>query len=168
MYVFSIRSPSNAIIAHTSRPLISRSFRYFTKDGQHGVCVFRRRKTTEPGHRGFRLSSLGILLAKSRRPRPFRHVKALKTLIDTIYSSCTQASGSGILEPTTESDWEPARIFFEERKLRRADLGGAGDWAGWSAELDGVRALFYYPPHAVKAAYGVALMCYVKVLRRTD
>lgn len=38
----------------------------------------------------------------------------------------------------TEEDWEPARIFFEERKLRRADLGGAGDWIGWSDELDGV------------------------------
>jgi len=38
----------------------------------------------------------------------------------------------------TEGDWEPARLFFEERKLRRADLGGAGDWTGWSDELDGV------------------------------
>jgi hypothetical protein len=125
------------------------SLRYFTKDGQHGVCVFRRRKTTEPGHRGFRLSSLGILLAKSRRPRPFRHVKALKALVDTIYSSsCIQAWESGIREPTTENfDWEPARLFFEERKLRRADLGGAGDWAGWSAELDGVRS--FITTHAV-------------------
>lgn len=41
------------------------------------------------------------------------------------------------MEPT-EEDWDPARAFFEERKLRRADLGGAGDWAGWSEELDGV------------------------------
>lgn len=114
-------------------------FRYFTKDDQHGVCIFRRRKTTESGHRGFRLSSLGILLAKSRRPRPFRHVKALKKLVDTIYS---RMEVSGILEPT-EGDWEPARVFFEERKLRRSDLGGAGDWAGWSAELDGVSAILY-------------------------
>ena len=42
-----------------------------------------------------------------------------------------------MLEPR-DGDWEPARIFFEERKLKRADLGGAGDWAGWSEELDGV------------------------------
>jgi hypothetical protein len=42
-----------------------------------------------------------------------------------------------VLEPR-DGDWEPARIFFEERKLKRADLGGAGDWAGWSEELDGV------------------------------
>ena len=109
--------------------------RYFTKDGQHGVCVFRRRKTTEQGHRGFRLSSLGILLAKSQRPRPWRHVQALKDLTTIIYSRLEE---SGILDPT-DSDWEPARAFFEERKLRRADLGGAGDWNGWSDELDGVR-----------------------------
>ena len=37
-----------------------------------------------------------------------------------------------------DGDWESARIFFEERMLKRADLGGAGDWAGWSEKLDGV------------------------------
>lgn len=109
---------------------------YFTKDGQQGVCVFRRRKTSEEGHRGVRLSSLGILLAKSHRPRPWLHVNALKELTDSIYSS-VEAAGSGSLQPTTEH-WEPARTFFEERKLRRSDLGGAGDWTGWSDELDGV------------------------------
>ena len=108
--------------------------RYFTKDDQQGVCIFRRRKTNEHGHRGFRLSSLGILLAKSRRPRAWRHVKALKELTNRIYS---QLEDTEVLEPR-DDDWEPARIFFEERKLKRADLGGAGDWAGWSEELDGV------------------------------
>ena len=107
---------------------------YFTKDNQQGVCVFRRRKTTARGHRGFRLSSLGILLAKARRPRAWRHVKALKELTDRIYS---QFEDTEVLEPR-DGDWEPARIFFEERKLKRADLGSAGDWAGWSEELDGV------------------------------
>ncbi|PPQ88359.1 hypothetical protein CVT25_002105, partial [Psilocybe cyanescens] len=114
--------------------LVEQDVVYFTKDGQQGVCIFRRRKTAETGHRGFRLSSLGILLAKSRRPRPQRHVKALKELIETVYS---RMEPSGILE-ASEEDWEPARVFFEERKLRRSDLGGAGDWAGWSEELDGV------------------------------
>ena len=32
--------------------------------------------------------------------------------------------------------WEPARVFFDERKIRRADLGGAGDWSGWNNEFD--------------------------------
>ena len=108
--------------------------RYFTKENQCGVCVFRRRQTDEHGHRGFRLSSLGILLAKSVRARPWRHIKALKDLIDTLYS---QTVNRGHLD-MTEEDWGPAKIFFEERKLRRADLGGAGDWIGWSDELDGV------------------------------
>lgn len=61
-------------------------------------------------------------------------MKALKELTDKIYS-LTQNRGSLAV---TDEDWEPARTFFDERKLRRADLGGAGDWGGWSDELDGV------------------------------
>jgi hypothetical protein len=96
------------------------------------VCIFRRRKTTEEGHRGFRLTSLGILLAKSRRPRPWRHVAALKQLTTTIYSL---VESSGKLQ-LAGSDWNLAETFFEERKVREADLGGAGDWSGWSQEFD--------------------------------
>lgn len=107
---------------------------YFTKDEQHGVCVFRRRKTVEKGHRGFRLSSLGILLAKSSRPRPWLHTPELKELMTKIIS---QSEGS-VSSQSTESLWEPARAFFDERKVKRADLGGAGDWNGWSNEFDEV------------------------------
>jgi len=110
------------------------SRRYFTKDEQYGVCVFRRRKSSEDGFRGVRLSSLAILLAKGTRPRPWRHLKALKALADTIYSRVEDAHDMEL----SEEDWEPARQFFEERKIRRADLGGAADWTGWSDELDGV------------------------------
>jgi hypothetical protein len=115
--------------------------RYFTKDNHQGVCIFQRRETTEQGHRGFRLSSLGILLAKRARSQPWRHVPALKTLINTIYESVGQ---KGILEPTGE-DWDPAIMFFEERKVN-ADIGG-GVWSGWSHELDGVRRILFklYP-----------------------
>ncbi|KAH7925742.1 hypothetical protein BV22DRAFT_1194947 [Leucogyrophana mollusca] len=112
--------------------LVDQDVVYFTKESHSGVCVFRRRKTTEHGQRGFRLSSLGILLVKSARPRAWRHVAALRNLIDSIYSSLEQRS---VLEPS-EGDWDPAREFFEDRKVRRADLGGAGDWHGWSLELD--------------------------------
>lgn len=127
---------------------------YFTKESQHGVCVFLRRKTGEQGHRGFRLSSLGILLAKSDRPRPWRHVNALKQLINSVYDRSSnrrtrEGNSEGVNRPSlelaiSEDDWEPAREFFEERKLKRADLGGAGHWTGWSDELDGVclEALF--------------------------
>ncbi|KAF8628176.1 hypothetical protein AX15_004057 [Amanita polypyramis BW_CC] len=116
---------------------------YFSKDGQHGVCFFRRRRTTEEGHRGFRLTSLGILLAKSRRPRPWRHVTALKELAQTLYARGDRSSES--LELLDE-DLEPVRLFFEERKVRREDLGGAGDWNGWSHDLDELKA---DPPVAV-------------------
>ncbi|EPQ53118.1 hypothetical protein GLOTRDRAFT_140044 [Gloeophyllum trabeum ATCC 11539] len=113
--------------------LVEEDVVYFSKDSHQGVCVFRRRKTTEHGHRGFRLSSLGILLAKSARPRPWRHVAALKDLVHRIYSVLEDR---GVLEPR-EEDWEPARAFFEQRKVRRVDLAGAGDWNGWSHEFDG-------------------------------
>lgn len=39
------------------------------------------------------------------------------------------------------SDWDAARAFYEARRVKRVDLGGAGDWKGWSDELDGVSAL---------------------------
>ncbi|EIN04515.1 hypothetical protein PUNSTDRAFT_76382, partial [Punctularia strigosozonata HHB-11173 SS5] len=115
--------------------LVEEDVVYFTKGPHHGVCVFRRRRTTEHGHRGFRLSSLGILLAKSARPRPWRHVPALKRLISNIYSSLEDHDTLDI----SEADFDPARVFFEERKVQRADLGGAGDWRGWPSDLDGVR-----------------------------
>ncbi|KAI0925403.1 hypothetical protein AcV7_005657 [Taiwanofungus camphoratus] len=105
---------------------------YFTKDEHAGVCIFHRRQTAEEGHRGFRLSSLGILLAKSTRPRPWRHVPALKKTFNDIYSSLEDWD---TLVPV-ENDWDPARAFFEERKVRRTDLGGAGEWKGWDAEFD--------------------------------
>ncbi|KAJ7263125.1 hypothetical protein B0H12DRAFT_1103444 [Mycena haematopus] len=111
--------------------LVEEDVVYFTKDGQQGVCVFRRRKTVDHGHRGFRLSSFGILLAKSARPRPWRHTAALKELTTLMYS---RFESSASLVPM-ESDWEPARAFFNERKVTRSDLGGAGDWNGWSHEL---------------------------------
>ena len=123
-------------------PAVSVDRSYFTKNSHQGVCIFRRRPTTEHGHRGFRLSSLGILLAKSTRARPWRHVPELKRVLSTIYQRLDDRYAGDIsghievLEPT-ENDWEPARAFFEERQVRRADLGGAGDWRGWIVEMSG-------------------------------
>ncbi|TRM66558.1 hypothetical protein BD626DRAFT_565660 [Schizophyllum amplum] len=112
--------------------LVEQDVVYFTKDGHHGVCAFRRRRTSEQGHRGFRLSSVGILLAKCRRPRPWMHTSALKDLTTMIYA---RLEASGVLEPT-EADWEPARVFFDARRAREPGLGGAGDWNGWAADLE--------------------------------
>lgn len=60
---------------------------------------------------------------------------ALKELANTLYARVDPSSNS--LELLDE-DWEPARSFFEDRKVRRADLSGAGDWNGWSHDLDEV------------------------------
>lgn len=107
---------------------------YFSKDGHQGVCAFRRVKSTEQGHRGFRLSSLGVLLAKSTRPKPWRHVAALKNLMTMLYA---RMELTDTLQPT-EDDWEATRIFFEEHKVKSEDLRGTRDWSGWVHELDGV------------------------------
>ncbi|OSD02286.1 hypothetical protein PYCCODRAFT_1435621 [Trametes coccinea BRFM310] len=145
--------------------LIERDVVYFTKDDHQGVCVFRRRQTTEHGHRGFRLSSLGILLAKSPRPRPWQHVAALKTLVNTIYSALEDREA---LEPLDE-DWQPARAFFEERKLRRPDLGGVGSWLGWNAELEGTRSdtsPTVHLPHLLRILGPSSLTLYKHILGR--
>lgn len=124
---------------------------YFTKDTHPGVSVFRRRRTAEHGQRGFRLSALGVLLARSSRPRPWLHVDALNTLIDRIYATVERRRSAiggreqgGTLEPSQDAgDWEPARAFFEERVVKRVDLRGAGQWRGWSYEMDNVSARMY-------------------------
>ncbi|KAJ4481239.1 hypothetical protein J3R30DRAFT_3465578 [Lentinula aciculospora] len=113
--------------------LVEQDTIYFSKDGHQGVCAFRRVKSTEEGHRGFRLSSLGVLLAKSTRPKPWRHVPALKELMTMLYA---RMELTDTLQPS-DADWLPSRSYFEEHKLNSADLGGAGDWTGWSHELDG-------------------------------
>ncbi|KAI9068552.1 hypothetical protein FKP32DRAFT_1642132 [Trametes sanguinea] len=145
--------------------LIERDVVYFTKDDHQGVCVFRRRQTTEHGHRGFRLSSLGILLAKSPRPRPWKHVAALKALVNTIYSALEDREA---LEPLDE-DWEPARTFFEERKLRRPDSDDLGPWLGWNAELEGTHSdtsPTVHLPHLLRILGPSSLTLYKHILGR--
>ena len=105
---------------------------YFTTDGHQGVSIFRRRETSEEGHRGFRLSSLGVLLAKSSRPRPWRHVPPLKSLVRSMYS---RFQVEGIYDPG-QFDWSSAESFFEQRKDSQIDSLGSGTWRGWSDELD--------------------------------
>ncbi|KAI0089720.1 hypothetical protein BDY19DRAFT_874939, partial [Irpex rosettiformis] len=95
---------------------------YFSRDDHPGLCIFRRRRTEEHGHRGFRLSSLGVLLASpsasspsetactTSEPQPWLHVPSLKTLVQTIYSSLEDRD---VLEPT-DQDWAPARTWFDE------------------------------------------------------
>ena len=105
--------------------------RYFTKDGLRGVCVYTRRETPEQGQRGFRLSSLGVLLARSVRPRPWLHVPALKSLVRELQSNSDSGSSQ-------EDIMAPARRFFELRKASLTNLGDTDTdaWHRWSEELD--------------------------------
>ncbi|EEB91831.1 hypothetical protein MPER_09746, partial [Moniliophthora perniciosa FA553] len=116
--------------------LVDQDVVYFSKNGHQGVCAFRRVKTAEQGQRGFRLSSLGVLVAKSGRPKPWCHVAALKDLIAMLYS---RQELSGSLQPS-EADWEPSRRYFEEHKTRDSGIGDEVAWKGWSYELDGTDA----------------------------
>ena len=65
------------------------------------------------------------------RPRPWRHIDALKALARETYASLEQQ----VREPQ-EDDWEPARQFFEERRVQHTDLDRTGEWRRWSEELD--------------------------------
>ncbi|KAF9005013.1 hypothetical protein BDQ17DRAFT_1353622 [Cyathus striatus] len=107
--------------------LIEQDVVYFTKPPYSGVCIFRRRRCSSPGQRGFKLSSLGVLLEKGTRPRAWKHVAALKELLGRIY------------EGEDEDGEELARLFFEERKVQDEEIaeGEGMKWEGWSKELDG-------------------------------
>ena len=120
----------------SARNLITRLFTsYFTKGDHQGVSIFHRRETSEEGHRGFRLSSLGVLLAKLSRPRPWRHVQSLKSLVRSMYSRFQE---EGIYDPE-QFDWSPAENFFEKRRDCRTDSSDSDVWRGWSDELYSVR-----------------------------
>jgi hypothetical protein len=60
------------------------------------------------------------------RPRPWRHVPALKALVRELQSNTDGG----------EDIWAPARQFFEQRKAPHLDLGDADAWHRWSEELD--------------------------------
>jgi hypothetical protein len=120
--------------------IISISFSSYLSKGDHqGVSIFCRRETSEQGHRGFRLFSLGVLLAKSSRPRPWRHVPSLKSLIR---SMSPQFKKEGIRDPD-QFDWSFAEGFFEQRKYSQASSSDSSAWRGWSDELDAVRVGYH-------------------------
>ncbi len=147
------------------------TFRYFTKDDYQGVCVFRRRRTSEDGHRGFRLSSLGVLLAKSPRPRPWQHVASLKRLVSSMYAALDDRA---TLEPT-DNDWDLAREFFEQRKVRQphddnnTSSSTPRNWETWATELQGSRsdcAPIIHLPHLLRILGPSSLTLYKHILGR--
>lgn len=99
---------------------------YILQDGYSGICVFRRRPTDVDGHRGSHLSSIGILLEKSTRARPWTHLQALQDLADTLYQAQGRVSAESF-------NWAPAVAFFESRKLRTPI--SSTQWKDWETEL---------------------------------
>ena len=70
---------------------------------------------------------LGLLFARSVRPRPWFHVPAI---VRDLHSSPVAQDESSL------DIWAPARWFFELPKARPADLDAAGAWHGWNKQLD--------------------------------
>lgn len=130
--------------------LVERDTVYFSQGAHSGLAVFRRRPTRAQAHRGFRLSSLGILLQTAPRPRPWLHVPALRSLADSIYADADAREqdgdedllGLGASGDLTEADFAPAGKWFEERKAY--GQVSTDSWSGWSDELDGVRPISSY------------------------
>ncbi|TDL23422.1 hypothetical protein BD410DRAFT_820784 [Rickenella mellea] len=147
--------------------LVERDTLYFSHQDYTGLALFRRRPTQSHGHRGFRLSSIGILLAKSARPRPWAHLASLRLVADAVYKSAetraeraeslvdleatdaeTDGGGTAQGDELIEKDWEPARVWFEDRRVCPDAPKDGEVWNGWSDELDGVYASPHTPtPH---------------------
>lgn len=139
---------------------------YFTQGGHAGLAVFRRHPTRNKQHRGFRLASLGILLEECPRPRPWMHLEDLRRLADEVYKDANRRErelergevgegstadllGLGSPGDLTEKDFQPARTWFEERRVKhqekmKGSIGPLDVWSGWSEELDGVRRFFSF------------------------
>ncbi|KAF5341551.1 hypothetical protein D9758_012571 [Tetrapyrgos nigripes] len=148
--------------------LVDQDIVYFSKNGYQGACAFRRVKSTEQGHRGFRLSSLGILVEKTARPRPWQHVSALKDLVAMLYASSELIDSSQPLEP----DWVPVQRYWEEHRVRDASGSGVRGWEGWSHELDGSNSERLMPnptlhlPHLLRILGPSTLTLYKHVIGR--
>lgn len=80
--------------------------------------------------RGFRLESLGILVAQSSRPRPWRHLASLKDLSRTLAEHWT-VSRSQYAEESR--DWGLLKEWYLRRAFRR--VGEEGKWVDWDEEL---------------------------------
>ncbi|KAH9025913.1 hypothetical protein EDB84DRAFT_1563883 [Lactarius hengduanensis] len=63
-------------------------------------------------------------------PAPLAPRPQLKALVRGLHSD---SAGQG---DSNQDVWEPARRFFELRKARLEDLGGAGAWHRWSEGLE--------------------------------
>ncbi|KZW03276.1 hypothetical protein EXIGLDRAFT_759148 [Exidia glandulosa HHB12029] len=128
---------------------------YLSRDGYRGVCVFNRRKSEEEGARGFRLESLGLLVANSPRSFPWRHLPALKEIAHTVAER-----GDGW-------DWSVLERWYEERRLR-PEVGLSAEQLTWEEELTRYPASHpaLHLPHLLRILGPSSLTLYKHVLAR--
>jgi len=113
--------------------------------------------------RGYRLESLGLLVAQSSRPRPWRHLSSLKELssqLDQLWeSSHTQYS-----EP--ERDWAPLKQWYTRRMFRR--LSEESKQVNWEQEFstDSSHHPALHLPHLLRILGPSSLTLYKHVLAR--
>ena len=137
--------------------------RHFSHSSFTGLAIYRRRPTLSHGHRGFRLSSLGILINASQCPRPWMHLDSLEAVADEVYGRAEKReeeenaqgrpdddagsvkTGSIVsVGDLREEDFAPARQWFEERKAKEVvSIPTEKMWNGWSDELDGVSSTIF-------------------------
>lgn len=113
---------SSYVILLIFTPSDSQFASYFTNNGHQGVCIFRRRETSDEGLRGARLGALGLLVAKSSKPRPWRHLNALKALSDQ-------------LDDDPEERDALLNYYETHKSVEDAKVDA---WDGWAAELQDV------------------------------
>ncbi|EJD40821.1 hypothetical protein AURDEDRAFT_115694 [Auricularia subglabra TFB-10046 SS5] len=128
---------------------------YLSRDGYRGVCVFTRRKSDEEGARGFRLESLGLMVANSPRSFPWRHLPALKEIAREVAER-----GEGW-------DWAPLQAWYETRKLR-PEVGLSTETLTWEEELTRYPASHpaLHLPHLLRILGPSSLTLYKHVLAR--
>ncbi|KAF8337377.1 uncharacterized protein EI90DRAFT_2991674 [Cantharellus anzutake] len=99
--------------------LVEKDVIYISRDGYEGVCVYRRRQTEEEGLRGARFSAIGLLVEKSTRPRPWRHLKHLHALSSEL-DNCPD-------------NRQILAHYYEDHKQSATNT--EGPWVDWPTEL---------------------------------
>ncbi|KAF8516482.1 hypothetical protein JB92DRAFT_2910206 [Gautieria morchelliformis] len=145
--------------------LVDEDVVHITHQVHHGISLFRRRPTSEAGMRGFRLESLGILVARSSRPRPWRHLASLKELsckLDERWSSLR----SRFSDAEDTRDWTLLSDWYLRRVFRR--VGEEGQWVDWDEELssEGSDHPALHLPHLLRILGPSSLTLYKHVLAR--
>ncbi|KIJ40343.1 hypothetical protein M422DRAFT_780791 [Sphaerobolus stellatus SS14] len=143
--------------------LVDEDVVHITQNVHHGISVFRKRSTAEAGMRGFRLESLGILVAQSSRPRPWRHLGSLKELSRQL-GEHWESSKSQYAED--QRDWSLVEEWYKRRVFRR--IGEEGRWVDWEEELtsDNKHHPALHLPHLLRILGPSSLTLYKHVLAR--